>query len=316
MRLTSYHYCFVIPLLIMAIVPSIATGGIIQPTEPGKTVSGGYWSNQITGPDYAVPESAFNPPDRGDWDAWYGGFASGGQDTRVMPSPYRYGTPGELLPYDPDETLPVANTTEPSIQVSPVSPYPRAISPMPVNSPAIANLAAPDLFVPYVPSADSQISPWTGSSAVNPAHSLSMTPIIFPAADLIDLPDTANADDGTAMQASPDPGQEIFISDLNVRDEYIRITNNGLTPVTMTGWKIVAGSSQRSISFIDWPQGNGRTFSFTLYPLTTVTVYYGKSGTVTATELYWPSARDAWSDTGDTAFLYDSDGHLVSSLSR
>jgi hypothetical protein len=316
MRLTSYHYYFLFPLLIITIVPSIAAGGIIQPGEPGKVVSGGYWSNQITGPDYAVPESAFNPPDRGDWDAWYGGFASGGQDTGAMPSPYRYGTPGGLLPFNPDETLPAANSTEPSIQVSPVSPYPRAISPMPIGPPAAANQTATDLFVGYVPSAYALLSPWTGTTAVAPVPSSSIIPIIFPAADLPDLPDTGNTDDRASTEPAPATGQEIYISDLNVRDEYVKITNNGLTPVTMTGWKIVAGSSQRSISFIDWPLGNGRTFSFTLYPLTTVTVYYGKSGTVTATELYWPSARDAWNDAGDTAFLYDSDGHLVSSLSR
>lgn len=316
MRLTSYHYYFLIPLLIMAIVPSIAAGGIIQPGEPGKMVSGGSWSNQITGPDYFVPESAFNPPDRSDWDAWYGGFASGSKDTGVMPSPYRYGTPGGLLPYNTDETLPAVNNTDPFIQVSPVPLYPRAISPMPVSPFPSAKMTVPDLFVGYIPSSDSLLSPWAGSFAVTPVQSPSIIPIIFPAADLPDLPDTGKTEDSSLTEPAPATGQEIFISDLNVLDEYVKITNNGLTPVTMTGWKIVAGSSQRSITFIDWPQGNGRTFSFTLYPLTTVTVYYGKSGTVTATELYWPSAQDAWNNTGDTAYLYDSDGRLVSSLSR
>ena len=76
------------------------------------------------------------------------------------------------------------------------------------------------------------------------------------------------------------------------------------------------GGTQRSITFIDWPQGNGQTFTFILYPLTTLTVYYGKSGPVTATEAYWPSATNVWNDAGDTAFLYDPDGHLVSSLTR
>jgi hypothetical protein len=312
MRPTTYHDSLLILMLIVAMVPAVAAGVMIQPGETGKTVSNGYWSNQITGPDYSVPESAFNPPDRGDWDAWYGGYATGGQDTAIMPSPYRYGTPGGLLPYNPDETLPaVANNSEPFTGGSPVSPYPRAISPMPISPFAPMNQAAPDLFVPYVPSADTLLSPWTGTApvAINPFPSL--IPIIYPAADLPDLPDT-----GSRSTEPANASGQIFISDLNVRDEYVRITNNGLTPVTMTGWKIVAGSSQRSITFIDWPQGNGRTFFFTLYPLTTITVYYGKSGTVTATELYWPSARDAWNDAGDTAFLYDSDGHLISSLTR
>lgn len=305
MRLTSYHYCFVIPLLIMAIVPSIVAGGIIQPSEPGKTVSGGYWSNQITGPDYAVPESAFNPPDRGDWDAWYGGFASGGQDTGVMPSPYRYGSPGGLLPFDEDESL-TPNTGTYATEVLPVSPYPRVITPVPVSPFAPGTMAIPVPVVPYLPAADIPPSSFSGQPAL----------IIFPTADLSVLPDTGNGTGTSSGDAGTEDEPVIAISDLDVHEEYVKITNHGLTPVSLTGWKVMSGSTRESITFIDWPLGNGQTFTFTLYPLTTVTIHYGKSGTVTATDLYWPSARDAWNDAGDTAFLYDSDGHLVSSLSR
>ena len=85
-----------------------------------------------------------------------------------------------------------------------------------------------------------------------------------------------------------------------------------MTPVVMTGYKIT-NSQGRTLTFIDWPRGDGSTFTFVLNPQSTVTVYYAKEGTVTATELYWPTGGDAWSKPGDIANLYDSQGRLVSS---
>jgi hypothetical protein len=43
--------------------------------------------------------------------------------------------------------------------------------------------------------------------------------------------------------------------------------------------------------------------AFVLSPHSTVTVYYAKEGTVTATELYWPTGGDTRSNPGGTAYL-------------
>jgi hypothetical protein len=304
MKQTCHPIPLIIPLIILAMVPAIAAG------------AGSYWTNQITGPDYSVPESAFNPPDSGEWGAWYGGFASGNQDIEVMPSPYRYGTPGGLLPYDFSDTAPTRNTTPSSGQADPASLYPRAISPLPISPDTIPLPVVPGNFGNDIPSAALLFPYGAGSPVPASIQEPSSVPLVFPPAI---IPDTADEHTGEAPvipTPTPEQGEVVFISDLNVRDEYVKITNNGLTPVTMTGWKIVAGSTRRSITFIDWPQGNSQTFTFTLYPLTTLTVYYGKSGPVTATEAYWPSAKDVWNDAGDTAYLYDPDGRMVSSLSR
>ena len=105
----------------------------------------------------------------------------------------------------------------------------------------------------------------------------------------------------------------ISITELNLQGEYLKLRNNEMTPVSMTGWKISNGKG-RSFSFIDWPNGDGSTFTFVLYPLSTVTIYYAKEGIVTATDLYWPSGKGTWSQPGDTAYLYSPQGVLVSSI--
>jgi hypothetical protein len=104
----------------------------------------------------------------------------------------------------------------------------------------------------------------------------------------------------------------ISITELNLQGQYLKITNNGMTSVAMTGYTITNGQGS-TLTFIDWPRGDGSTFTFVLNPHSTVTVYYAKEGTVTATELYWPTGGDAWSNPGDTAYLYDPQGRLVSS---
>jgi hypothetical protein len=261
-------------LITIAAMPAIAAGASFN------------WSNQITGPDYVVPEGAFNPPI----------------------SPYRYDTPGALLPYDfPDTSSGQAYTPSlypQAVSVLPISPYMAPIPVLPANFGIIIPSAT--LLFPY------QTSRLVPAYVQDPP----LIPLVFPAAVIPDTAYDSSGEDSVTPTPTPAPGEEVFISDLNVHEEYVKITNNGLSPVSMTGWKIVAGSTRRSITFIDWPQGNGQTFAFTLYPLTTLTVYYGKSGPVTATEAYWPSANDVWNDAGDTAFLYDPDGRLVSSLTR
>jgi hypothetical protein len=112
------------------------------------------------------------------------------------------------------------------------------------------------------------------------------------------------------------PGQKtgVSLTELNLQGKFVRITNNGVNPVIMSGWKIT-NSRGNSLNFIDFPLGDGSTFTYILYPYTTLTVYFGKEGMVTNTELYYPPGSDFWNPQGDTASLYDSQGQLAGRIS-
>ena len=95
------------------------------------------------------------------------------------------------------------------------------------------------------------------------------------------------------------------MSDLNLKDEWVKISNTGSSPVSLTGWKIE-------------DEGRKHTYTFPSYTLdsgSTVTVYTEK-GTDSATELYWQLDDPIWNNDGDTAYLYDNGGKLVSTLER
>jgi hypothetical protein len=106
---------------------------------------------------------------------------------------------------------------------------------------------------------------------------------------------------------------QVYLSDLSLTGEYVKIINGGSTPVPMTGWKL-SNSAGQSIEFIDFPTGDGTFYTFTLMPHSTVTVYSAKEGTPTSLSLYWP--EELWNDAGDTAYLYNPQGDLVSSITR
>ena len=95
----------------------------------------------------------------------------------------------------------------------------------------------------------------------------------------------------------------VYVSDLSLQDEWVEITNRGSSPVSLSGWKIEDDSSKHTYTFP----------SFTLDPQATVTLHTGE-GTDTATELYWGSGSPLWNNDGDTAYLFDDSGNLVSSL--
>jgi hypothetical protein len=105
----------------------------------------------------------------------------------------------------------------------------------------------------------------------------------------------------------------VYISDLDLTAEYVKLTSQTSETISMTGWKIT-NAKGKSIRFIDWTNPDGSVFTFSLRPHATVTVYSERTGTITPTRLYWPD--EMWDDAGDTAYLYDPDGNLVSSLTR
>lgn len=97
----------------------------------------------------------------------------------------------------------------------------------------------------------------------------------------------------------------VYVRNLNLQDEWVKISNEGSSPVSLNGWKIKDEGSKHTYTFP----------SYTLDPGTIVTVYTEK-GTSSATELYWQLGSPIWNNDGDTAYLYDESGKLVSKLER
>jgi len=97
----------------------------------------------------------------------------------------------------------------------------------------------------------------------------------------------------------------VYISDLDLANEWVQIANSGTSPVTMTGWKITDNSTKYKYYFSE----------FTLSQGATVTLYTCNGGD-TGTELYWGYKISVWNNDGDTAWLYDADGSLVDRMDK
>jgi len=97
----------------------------------------------------------------------------------------------------------------------------------------------------------------------------------------------------------------VTVSDLNLKDEWVKIRNTGSSSVSLSGWKMVDDGNKHTYTF----------GSFTLSPGSTVVLHTGK-GTNTATDLYWGSGSPIWNNDGDVASLYDASGRLVDTLER
>lgn len=113
-----------------------------------------------------------------------------------------------------------------------------------------------------------------------------------------------------------DPGtiqSTVYLSSLDIIGESLKIINSGNEKVVMTGWKI-SNQEGRSFTFIEYPLDNGSFFTYTLKPHSTVTIHTGMEGNPSSLHLYWP--EEMWNNSGDTAYLYNPEGVLVSSLTR
>ncbi len=89
----------------------------------------------------------------------------------------------------------------------------------------------------------------------------------------------------------------------DIDGEYAQIENQGGTPVTMTGWTLSDEA------------GNTFTFpAFTLNAGASVKIWT-KSGSNTATDLYWGRGQAVWNNDGDIAYLRDSSSTLIDTYS-
>lgn len=111
------------------------------------------------------------------------------------------------------------------------------------------------------------------------------------------------------------PSQLVNISDINfdapkndnsnLNGEWVKITNEGTSPISMSCWTLSDENNKHSYRFP----------IFTLDAGASVKVYTG-SGTDTATELYFGQSLAVWNNDGDTATLADSNGSVVAQRSN
>ena len=109
----------------------------------------------------------------------------------------------------------------------------------------------------------------------------------------------------TPTATSPAPAQIkitfiLYAPTNGTLEEYVRIQNLGGTAQSMTNWTL----RDESAHIYTFP-------AFTLGPGAQVQVWT-KSGTNSATNLYWGSAQAIWNNAGDTAFLRNAGGAAVS----
>ncbi len=92
--------------------------------------------------------------------------------------------------------------------------------------------------------------------------------------------------------------------------EYVQITDGGREPVNLNGWKIKDEGEKHIYTFS----------SYTLNSKSTVTLRSGR-GKNSGNTLYWNKYSFIWNnhderfnEDGDTAYLYNAQGELVSSM--
>lgn len=88
----------------------------------------------------------------------------------------------------------------------------------------------------------------------------------------------------------------------NLEGEWVDIVNAGLSDVSMRGWVLKDESSRHRYRFPD---------DFILASQATVRVRTG-CGVDTLETLYWCNGAAVWNNTGDTAFILDPNGNIVS----
>ena len=96
----------------------------------------------------------------------------------------------------------------------------------------------------------------------------------------------------------------------NVNTEWVRILNEGTTPLSLTGWWLRSAAQD----YFHFPQGT------VVQPGAVITLYAGK-GTATATSFFWGSPTPKFPNSdepggyGSGAYLFDPDGDLRSHTS-
>jgi outer membrane lipoprotein SlyB len=91
---------------------------------------------------------------------------------------------------------------------------------------------------------------------------------------------------------------------INLNEEYVELKNEKTHQENISGWKILDLKNHEFIFPADT----------VVQPRATIILHSGQ-GTNTASDLYWNRKAPVWNNPGDTAFLYDLNGNLVSQKS-
>jgi hypothetical protein len=141
----------------------------------------------------------------------------------------------------------------------------------------------------------------------NPTTIQTISTISIPTTTFTTFPTTTSTTFSTnssmIIQPIPPGSGSILITQLNLRDDYVTITNTGSSPVNMDGWRLTDSGAKHVFRFMGTviPAGG------------TVTILSGPS----ASGGKWkPAAHYIWNNEGDTAYLYDSSNQLVSKLEK
>jgi hypothetical protein len=134
-------------------------------------------------------------------------------------------------------------------------------------------------------------------------------PIIHKAEPATATP-TTTATPTVTPTATAEPDQVVIDDVVNgntpndLDDEYVEITNYSDDDVDMSGWRLRDESGPPNPNIFTFPNG------FVLDSGDTVRVW-SKSGTNTATNLYWGSSEPIWENGGECAILRDEDNQRV-----
>jgi hypothetical protein len=85
----------------------------------------------------------------------------------------------------------------------------------------------------------------------------------------------------------------------DVQGEYVQIENLGGDGQSMTDWTL-RDEANHIFTFPGFSLGAGKTVRV-----------WTKDGSDTQTDMYWGSGTAIWNNTGDTAYLRDSQGDLI-----
>jgi len=101
----------------------------------------------------------------------------------------------------------------------------------------------------------------------------------------------------TVAAVAPVSSSAVAITAVDLKGETVTITNSGSSPVNLAGWILTDEGAKHSYTFsgTSLPSGGSVTIA---------------SGTANG-DIKWTSAN-VWNNDGDTAYLYDSSGNLVS----
>jgi hypothetical protein len=102
--------------------------------------------------------------------------------------------------------------------------------------------------------------------------------------------------------------KQVKIVELNLKNEYVLIRNTASIDISLTKWKITDNEEKNVYIFPEYTLIAGKTLQ----------IQSGnKESRKKIDEKYeyieW-TERDVWNNTGDTAFLYDEEGILISEL--